>query len=68
MVNVETEEYGFQSDFRLYPKHMKDMELDDSIVECIPDSSSKLNHVIGHDFLLLSAIKNNIKKKSVEAA
>ena len=43
------------------------MEMDDSIMECIPDSS-KLDNAIGDDSLLLSALKNDVKERSVETA
>jgi hypothetical protein len=55
------EEFYYQGDFRLYPKHLVDMESDNSVMECIPDSS-KLDNVIGDDSLLLSAIKMMPKK------
>jgi hypothetical protein len=42
------------------------MELDNSVMECIPDSS-KLDNVIGDDSLLLSAIKNDAKERFSEA-
>ncbi len=49
---VVPEEY-FQDDFRLYPKHLQGMEMDNSIVECITDSSMSDN-IIGHDSNSLS--------------
>ena len=67
MESVAAEDYYFQGDFRLEPKHLKGMEMDDSIMECIPDSS-KLNNVIGDDSLLLSALKNDVKERSIEIA
>lgn len=67
MENVGAEDFYFQADFRLYPKHLKGMELDKGIMECIPDSS-KLDNAIGEDSLLLSAIKNDVAEKSIEAA
>ena len=42
------------------------MELDNSVMECIPDSA-KLDNVIGDDSLLLSAIKNDAKERFSEA-
>ena len=41
--------------------------MDDSIMECIPDSS-KLNNAIGDDSLLLSALRNDVKERSIETA
>ena len=49
------------------PKHLKDMEMGDSIMESIPDSS-KLDNAIGDDSLLLSALKNDVSKRSIETA
>jgi hypothetical protein len=60
------EEFFYQGDFRLYPKHLVGMELDKSVLECIPDSS-KLDKVIGDDSLLLSAIKNDAEERFGEA-
>ncbi len=60
------EEFFYQGDFRLYPKHLVGMELDKSVMECIPDSS-KLDKVIGDDSLLLSAIKNDAEERFGEA-
>ena len=57
----QPEEFYYQGDFRLYPKQMQDMELDNSVMGCIPDSS-KLDNVIGNDSLILSAIKMMLKK------
>ena len=65
MESVAAEDYYFQGDFRLEPKHLKGMEMDDSIMECIPDSS-KLNNAIGDDSLLLSALKNDVNERSIE--
>ncbi len=45
-------EFFYQGDFRLYPEHLVGMELDNSVMECIPDSS-KLDNIIGDDLLLL---------------
>jgi hypothetical protein len=56
MINEDPEDFFYQGDFRLYPKHLQGMELDNSVLECIPDSS-KLDNVIGNDSLLLSAKK-----------
>ena len=39
----------------------------DSIMECIPDSS-KLENAIGDDSLILSALKNDVKERSIETA
>jgi hypothetical protein len=33
------EDFCDQGDFRLYPKYLQGMELDNSVMECIPDSS-----------------------------
>ena len=43
------------------------METDDSILECIPDSS-KVDNVIGDDSLLLSAMKNDVGERCIETA
>ncbi len=43
------------------------MEIDDSIMECIPDSS-KLDNAIGDDSLLLSPLKNGVQERSSETA
>jgi hypothetical protein len=51
MLNEEHEDFCYQGDFRLYPKHLQGMELDNSVMECIPDSS-ELDNVIGDDSLL----------------
>ncbi len=67
MESVAAEEYFFQGDFRLQPKHLKGIEMDDLIMECIPDSS-KLDNTIGDDSLLLSALKNDVKERSFETA
>jgi hypothetical protein len=56
MVQEEPGAFHFQDDFRLYPNHLQDMELDNSIVECIPDSS-QIYDIICDDSLILSAIK-----------
>ena len=64
---MAAEDYYFQGGFRLEPKHLKGMEMDDSIMECIPDSS-KLDNAIGDDSLLLSALKNDVNKRSIETA
>ena len=63
----EAEVFYFQGDFRLQPKHLKGMETDVSIMECIPDSS-KLDNAIGDDSLLLSALRNDVKETSIETA
>jgi hypothetical protein len=42
------------------------MESDNTVMECIPDSS-KLDIVIGDDSLLLSAIKNDAEERFSEA-
>ena len=67
MEAVAAEDYFFQGNFRLQPYHLKGMEIDESITECIPDSS-KLDNAIGDDFLLLSALKNDVKERSIETA
>ena len=67
MDSVAADNYYFQDNFRLQPKHLKGMEMDDSIMECIPDSS-KLDNAIGDDSLLLSALKNDVKERSIETA
>ena len=61
MESVSAEDYYFDTNFRVQPKHMKGMETDDSILECIPDSS-KVDNVIGDDSLLLSAMKMMLRK------
>ena len=43
------------------------MEMDNSIVECIPDSSM-IDNIIGHDSLIVSALKNGVKGNCVEIA
>ncbi len=43
------------------------MEMDDSIMECIPESS-KLDNAIGDDSLLLSAQENDVQERSIETA
>ena len=54
------EDYYFHGDyFRLHAKHLKGMESDTSITECVPDSS-KTDNVIGDDSILLSALKNDL--------
>jgi hypothetical protein len=58
------EVFYYQGDFRLYPKHLVDMESDHAVMECIPDSS-KLDNVIGDDSLILSAIKIMMPKKGL---
>ena len=60
-LDEEPEDFHYQGDFRLYPKHLQGMESDNSVMECIPDSS-KLDNVIGDDSLLLSAIKMILTK------
>jgi hypothetical protein len=67
MIKEEPEDFYFQDDFRLYPKHLQGMEMDTSIVECIPDSSM-IDNIIGHDSLILSALKNGVKGSCVEIA
>jgi hypothetical protein len=39
------EDFYYQGDFRLYPKHLQGMESDNAVMDCIPDSS-KLDNVI----------------------
>ena len=59
LVHVDSplpEDCNFQGDFRLHAKHLKGIESDTSITECVPDSS-KLDNVIGNDTILLSALK-----------
>ena len=65
MVNENPEDFLFQSDFRLYPKHLQRMEMDTSIKECNPDSSKPFN-VVGDDSLLLSDLKNYVGDTSLE--
>ena len=60
------EEFFYQGDFRLYPKHLVGMEWDNSVMECIPDSS-KLDNVIGDDSLLFSAIINDAEERFSKA-
>jgi hypothetical protein len=67
MVKEEPEDFYFQDDFRLYPKHLQGMEMDASIVECVTDSSM-IDNIIGHDSLILSALKNGVKGSCVEIA
>jgi hypothetical protein len=67
MVTEELEDFYFQDDFRLYPKHLKGMEMDNSIVECTSDSSM-IDNIIGDDSLILSALKNDVKGNCVEIA
>ncbi len=62
MLEEEPEYFNYQGDFRLYPKHLQGVELDNSVVECIPDFS-KLDNVIGNDSLILSAIKNDSEER-----
>ena len=64
---METEDYYFQGNFTLQPNDLKGLEMDDSIMECIPDSS-KLDNAISDDSLLLLAQKNDAKKRSIETA
>lgn len=61
------EDYSFQGDFRLHAKHLKGMESDASVTECVPDSS-KLDNVIGDDSILLSALKNDLGERSIGTA
>ena len=61
------EDYYFQGDFRLHAKHLKGMESDTSITECVPDSA-KSDNVIGVDSILLSALKNDLGERSVGTA
>ena len=65
MLNEEPEDFYYQGDFTLYPKHLQGMELDNSGMECIPDTS-KLDSVIDDDSLLLSAIKNDTEERFIE--
>ena len=65
MIFTEPEDFYYQDDFRLYPKHLQGMERDNSIVECIPDSS-KIDNIIGDDSLILSAIKNDVNERCIE--
>ena len=67
LVKDEPEDFYFQEDFRLHPKHLQGMEMDNTIVECIPDSS-KIDNIIGDDSLILSAIKNDIDERCMETA
>ena len=67
MESLAVEDFYLKCDFRLQQKHLKGMEMDDSIMECIPDSS-KLDNAIGDDSLLLSALKNDIQERSIETA
>jgi hypothetical protein len=62
----DPEEFSYQGDFRLYPKHLVNMESSNPVMECIPDSS-KLDNVIGDDSLILSAIKNDARERFSEA-
>jgi hypothetical protein len=61
-----SEDFYYQGDFRLYPKHLQGLESDNAVMDCIPDSS-KLDNVIGNDSLLLSAIKNDAEERFVKA-
>ncbi len=61
------EDYYFQGNFRLHAKHLKGMESDTSITECVPDSS-KSDNVIGEDSILLSALKNDLGERSIGTA
>ncbi len=63
----EPEDYSFQMDFRLHAKHLKQMQSDTSIVECVP-TSYKLDNVIGDDSMLLSALKNDVGNRSIGTA
>ncbi len=38
-LDEEPEEFYYQGDFRLYPKHLQGVKSDNSVLECIPDSS-----------------------------
>ena len=67
LVKDEPEDFYFQEDFRLHPKHLQGMEMDNTVVECIPDSS-KIDNIIGDDSLILSAIKNDIDERCMETA
>ena len=67
MGSVSAEDFYFDTNFRLQPKHLKGMETDESIMECIPDSS-KLDNAIGDDSLLQSALKNDVKEGCIETA
>ena len=60
-LDEEPEDFYYQGDFRLYPKHLQGMESDYLVMECIPESSM-LDNVISDDSLLLSAIKMMWKK------
>jgi hypothetical protein len=60
------EGFYYQCDFILYPKHLVDMGPDNSVMECIPDSS-KLDNVIGDDSLLLSAMRNDAEERFSKA-
>ena len=62
MGSVSAEDFYFDANFRLQPKHLKGMETDNSIMECFPDSS-KLDNVIGDDSFLLLALKNDVKER-----
>jgi hypothetical protein len=59
MVKENSEDFLYQSDYRLYPKHLHILEKDTSIKECNPDSS-KPDNIVGDDSLLLSALKNDV--------
>lgn len=61
----EPEDYHNQADFRLYSNHLQYMEMDNSIVECIPDSSM-IDKILGDDSLILSAIKNDVEERCLE--
>ena len=62
---LTAKDYHFQGTFKLQPKYLNSKEMDDSIIECIPDSF-KLDNANGVDSLLLSALKNDKIERSVE--
>lgn len=64
---MSAEDFYFDANFRLQPKHLKGMETDNSIMECFRDSS-KLDNVIGDDSFVLSALKNDVKERCIETA
>ena len=67
MVNENPEDFLFQSDYRLYPKHLHILENDTSMKECNPDSS-KPDKVVCDDSLLLSELKTDVGDTSLETS
>eukprot|EP00972_Heterocapsa_arctica_P098488 14533321-Heterocapsa_arctica.AAC.1 len=61
MIMGEPKDYHNQPDFRLYSNHLQYMEMDNSIVECIPDSSI-IDKIFGDDSLILPAITNDVEE------